>query len=117
MSVSNLKLYFKDSVCSKEEGGCTVLEAVLQGVIEPLSLIGEVYDARFLNFSWPTLFSLMQGGSTGVANYPEAFILIKPKGYVIEGVSFNSNVAPSIVYAHFSVEEFYNFDISLSLGK
>ncbi len=103
-SMSNLKIKFKGS------DPVTVEEAVEKGYIEPLAIFGESVNG---DYYFPNSQNIITGGDSGIGNYPQFMIILKPKNKVLEQVTFNFNKAVSLTGGHFAIYQYNNFDISL----
>ncbi|MDD3392334.1 MAG: hypothetical protein PHE54_02230, partial [Bacilli bacterium] len=90
----------------------TITEAVSLGYIEPLTLVGAI--SSYQNYYFPTGYNLLSGGSSGIGSYPFIVILIKPTNIKLTSISFSSNANYVITDAKVTIDEFLNFDISLT---
>ncbi|MDD3392570.1 MAG: hypothetical protein PHE54_03440, partial [Bacilli bacterium] len=103
--LSNLTLMFED------DNYVTIEEAIELGYIEPLVLLGASHTG---NYSFENSYNLINGGSTGAGNYPKLYLLIKTKNQKLQGIKFNSNDDYLLIKARLTIQELYNFDISLT---
>ena len=106
--VNSLRLTFEG------ESAVTIQEAVNLGYIEPLVLSGCMRGGPYY---FENSFNLISGGSTGIGSYPSNNILIKPRNKKLVNITFNSAKTHPITQAKFEVQEFENFDISLSAAE
>ena len=93
----------------------SIQEAVEQGYIEPLVLIGTT--SRSKNYFFENSYNLLSSGIVKGGMYPGIILLIKPKNYKVTTISFNSDKKTSITDGNIQIEEFINFDLSLTKAE
>ncbi len=104
--ISNFKLKFQD------EQPVTVSEAVNLGYIAPLIVSG--HDST-INYCFHNSFDIIGGSPIdGNGRNPNITLIFKQKNKLLETVSFNSKTTPDITKAGYTIDEFKNFDISIT---
>ena len=83
VSVSNFKINFIDGTT------LSIKEAVDNKYIEPLVLYQSASSSA--SYIWNNMANIITGGTTDVANYPGAYIILKAKDLPIKGVTFTTN--------------------------
>lgn len=103
IELSNLRLKFADGYIAN------VNEAITNQYIEPLVTV-----SNYLTLYFPTPMNLLNGGSTGIANYPSLFINVKPKKSILTGILINASKNAINANDGLSVTELRNFDMSIT---
>lgn len=88
----------------------TVAQAISSGFIEPLVLTNS--NAWSTSYYWINAHSVLTG-NTDTANYPQLFIVYKPK-VVISGFQLYSNIGFNTSYDGWQANQFNNLNVSLT---
>ena len=83
VSISNFKINFSNGSV------LTIKEAVDNKYIEPLVLYQSA--TTISSYKWNNIANIITGGSTEIADYPDAYIIFKAKDKPIKSITFTTN--------------------------
>ena len=108
IEISNLKLKFEDGYVA------SISDALANNYIEPMVVVSSLLLNSTTYFFPNSLDIINTGGTTGVGNYPNIDIKIKPKKSKLSSVIFTSNRQIINNTDGLQIYELRNFDMSIT---